>query len=270
MAEDLIQLPTEHGARFYKTHTGLKLPSVTTILSVLAKPALIPWAAKKEREEVLLAIDRAYVEMSQVMAETPPLDIFREMINNELSKEKAYQKELRKAGTIGTQVHKRIEWEFLGEVNKARSEDPPPLDSPEAQQSFLRATEWRKATNLKVLDTERQVASLQGAYAGTLDALVEIDKRVGVIDFKTSNKGQVYPEHFLQNCAYRLALAESGVKTQAGWIILLPKSMDGEAFSVVEVPPLETLVAPWMAAVSLYRWTQAQRRKKKEDDNGKA
>ena len=35
-------------ARFYTIH-GRQLPSVTTILDVIAKPALGPWYAKEER-----------------------------------------------------------------------------------------------------------------------------------------------------------------------------------------------------------------------------
>ena len=265
MDNELIRLPEEHGSRFYKTHTGLRLPSVTTILSqTVAKPALIPWAAKMERAAVLLAVTRSYDEMAHVMKEVPPLDVFQEMIDGHLDKEKAFKKELKKAGNIGTEVHSRIEWEFRGELgDKKRKEEPPPLSTPEAKRSFERAIEWRKQTRLKVLGVERKVASLQERYAGTLDALVQIDDdegntKVGVVDFKSSKA--VYDEHLLQNCAYRLALAEQGIKTDAGWIILLPKISDDDAFKVVEVPPMSTLITPWLAAVSLYRWIAEQRK----------
>ena len=136
---------------------------------------------------------------------------------------------------------------------------PPPLDSEDAERSFARATEWRKTAKLRVVDTERMVASLHGQYAGTLDALVELDGRVGILDFKTWKR--VYEEHYLQSCAYRLALAEEGIKTKAGWIILLPKSEGEEPFQVVETPPIAELITPWQAAVSLYQWQREQKRK---------
>lgn len=258
MVDQLTRLPTERGARFYKTQCGLKVPSVTTILSVMAKPALIPWAAAQEREAMRAATRRAYDDMAHVMAEVPPTNDFMALVDDEVTKEKAYRTALRKAGNIGTQVHKRIEWEFLGETKKDRSEDPPALDTPEAERSFAHAITWRKETKLKVIDTERMVVSLHGQYAGTLDALVKINGKVGVVDWKTGKR--VYSEHFLQNCAYRLALAEEGIKTQAGWIVLFPKNVDDVSFSVVEVPPIATLVAPWMSAVTLYRWQQEQQR----------
>jgi len=257
---ELERLPTERGARFYKTHTGLKLPSVTTILGVIAKPALIPWAATQERTAVIAAVRRAYEDTVE-LGELPDPEMFMELTATEIEKEKAYRSSLRKAAKIGTQVHERIEWEFLGELGRPRKETPPPLDSAEAERSFGRASDWRKATNLKVLDTERMVASLHGQYAGTLDALVEVDGRVGILDFKTGKR--VYEEALLQGCAYRLALAEEGIKTETGWIVLLPKSEGEEPFQIVEMPPIAELIAPWQAAVSLYRWTREQKRKDK-------
>ena len=261
---ELERLPTERGARFYKTHTGLKLPSVTTILGVIAKPALIPWAAQRERESVIAAVKRAYDDMTQFEGTAPTTEMFMELTAAELEKEKADQSALRRAATIGTQVHARIEWEFLGELKRERSDDPPPLESAEAERSFGRASDWRKATKLKVIDTERMVASLHGQYAGTLDALVKVGGKVGILDFKTGKR--VYEEAYLQSCAYRLALAEEGIKTQTGWIVLLPKSEGEEPFQVIETPPIAEMIAPWQAALSLYRWTREQKRK---DNDGK-
>ena len=259
----LERLLTERGARFYKTHTGLKLPSVTSILSVIAKPALIPWAAQRERESVVAAVKRAYDDSTE-LGERPDVELFMELVAAEIEKEKAYRATLRSAAKIGTQVHERIEWEFLGELGRPRNETPPPLDSAEAERSFGRASDWRKATKLKVLDTERMVASLHGQYAGTLDALVKVGGKVGILDFKTGKR--VYEEHYLQSCAYRLALAEEGIKTDTGWIVLLPKQDGGEPFQVVETPPIAEMLAPWQAALSLYRWTREQKRK---DNDGK-
>ena len=259
----LERLPTERGARLYKTHTGLKLPSVTTILGVIAKPALIPWAAQRERESVIAAVKRAYDDSTE-LGERPDAELFMELVAAEIEKEKAYRATLRKAAKIGTQVHERIEWEFLGELKRERSDDPPPLESAEAERSFGRASDWRKATKLKVIDTERMVASLHGQYAGTLDALVKVGGKVGILDFKTGKR--VYEEAYLQSCAYRLALAEEGIKTQTGWIVLLPKSEGEEPFQVIETPPIAEMIAQWQAALSLYRWTREQKRK---DNDGK-
>ncbi len=249
--DTLEQLPTEQGSRFYKTHTGLKVPSVTTILNVVGKPALVPWAANKEREMTLAAVQATYAEISAVMQDFPEPEMFMDMVAESMAKTKAYQQELRKAGSIGTNVHNRIEWEFNQELTQT-DEPIVELESPEAERSFERAVDWRKSTKLKVLGTERKVISLHGRYAGTLDALVRCEGKVGVIDFKTGKR--VYEEAFLQNCAYRLALAEEGIKTQAGWIILLPKTEDDSPFEVVEVPPMEELIEPWMSAVALHRW----------------
>jgi|2_EtaG_2_1085320.scaffolds.fasta_scaffold15686_1 hypothetical protein len=254
-ADNLVQLPTEAGSRFYKTHTGLKVPSVTTILGVIAKPALIPWAANVEREAVMAAVYRAYEEISEITDTLLPLDDFMESVEGQLTLEKAYQQKLRRAGSIGTNVHKRIEWEFKAEQGKQKG-TAPILQTADAERSFERFEEWRKETKLEILDTERKVVSLHGKYAGTLDTLCKINGKVCVLDFKTGKR--VYLEALLQNCGYRMALAEEGIKTETGFVILLPKTTDDKPFDTVEVPPIDTLIEPWLSAISLYRFQHGQ------------
>ena len=57
---------------------------------------------------------------------------------------------------------------------------------------------------------ERQVWSGRHRYAGTVDALAEIDGKFGVLDIKTSTG--FYPEYNLQTAAYVEALREYEVK----------------------------------------------------------
>lgn len=255
-APELEQLPTEHGMRFYKTHTGLKFPSVTTILGVINKPALVPWAAKVERELMMASVYRVYDEMMLNMAEPFDSDSFMEAVVEEAGREKGYQTQLRRAGNIGTNVHNRIDWDFRHELGKDNeSKRPLLLTTPEAKRAYDRFLEWRTSATFKVLATERRVVSFGGQYAGTLDTIIKFGSKVGVLDFKTGKR--VYFEAFLQNCAYRMALAEEGIKTDTGWIILLPKERDDQAFEVVEVPPLSDLISTWQGAVILYRGIHA-------------
>lgn len=61
---------------------------------------------------------------------------------------------------------------------------------------------------------ERQVWSLRHRYAGTVDALAEVDGKFGVLDIKTSTG--FYPEYNLQTSAYVSALQEFQVKRSLG------------------------------------------------------
>jgi len=61
---------------------------------------------------------------------------------------------------------------------------------------------------------ERQVWSRSHRYAGTVDALAEIDGKFGVLDIKTSPG--FYPEYNLQTAAYVTALKEYHIKEALG------------------------------------------------------
>src|SRR5262252_8519757 len=94
--------------RFYLVD-GEPLPSVTHILSCISKPALINWAANQERTLVSEAAADFYEDCAKLP--TPlPRTAWLTTLQSRIGKAKAHQKELAKAGEIGTQVHGLIEW----------------------------------------------------------------------------------------------------------------------------------------------------------------
>jgi hypothetical protein len=99
--------------RFY-TIDGRRLPSVTTILDIIAKPALGPWYAKEERryfETAMLEV------LSRPGARDP--EFVLAAVAEAVTGVKAADREKQKAAAIGTAVHAGIEWELrrhLGEV----------------------------------------------------------------------------------------------------------------------------------------------------------
>src|SRR5712671_675165 len=93
-------------ARFYTIH-GRQLPSVTTILEVVAKPALGPWYAKEERryfEAAMLEV------LSRPGARDP--DYVLCAVAEAVSGVKAADRAKQKAATIGTAIHAGIEWQL--------------------------------------------------------------------------------------------------------------------------------------------------------------
>lgn len=67
---------------------------------------------------------------------------------------------------------------------------------------------------------ERPIWSVAHRYAGTVDALAEIDGKFGVLDIKTSTG--FYPEYNLQTGAYVRALRETEVKR----LLSLPRDIE--------------------------------------------
>src|SRR5260370_9663927 len=99
--------PTKPGqwsrARFYTVH-GRQLPSVTTILDVIPKPALGPWYAKEERRYFEAA-------MLEVFGRPGALDpeYVLSAVADAVTAVKAAVPDRQQAVPIGTAIHTRIE-----------------------------------------------------------------------------------------------------------------------------------------------------------------
>lgn len=181
---------TLHRKRYYDLGDGLKLPSVTTILSTaLNKPALPGWAAKVVAEEAMANLPKL-VRMSRAD---------RDGAVKFLKGRPYAQRD--DAATAGTKAHDLAESYVLGKPYEVPAPDTP-LGQTLAQ--FVKFLEdWRPEFEA----TEAVVANVTGGWAGTLDAVARIPalgNRLLVIDYKTSKSGP-YAEWGLQVAAYARA-----------------------------------------------------------------
>jgi hypothetical protein len=230
-------------ARFYSID-GRRLPSVTTILSVIAKPALGPWYAREERR----AFETAMLEVAsryRVLTSEQLLDAVIQAVDGM----KAADREKAKAATIGTAVHAAIEWH----LRTALGEDAGPAPRlPDAGTWAVEAwKDWAQSVALEPLAVERVVACGGCGYAGTLDLYARVRGVPTVLDWKVSRA--IYMEAFLQNVAYRHAATGLGLPSSQGCIVRLPKTVDDPAFEVQWVPETVTL-EDFLAALRLWRW----------------
>lgn len=247
-----IQRPNKWGRsqRFYQVGDR-QLPSVTSVLSVIGKPALINWAAKVERELVLKASADLYEDCpsNPRMSRTGWITT----LQSRLTKEKAHQKELAKASEIGAQVHSLIEWSLKAELCMEAGPSPHICDA--AQWAYMSWQDWRKSVNLKPIFVEQVVWSETYGYAGTLDLLAEVQGNVAVLDWKSGKA--VYAESHLQNAAYRQAIREmQHGDPVAGMIVRLPKNQEDPEFEVVEALPERECFDVFIEAMRLWTWTQ--------------
>lgn len=130
-----------------------------------------------------------------------------------LYQKKKYSETLKQAADIGSFTHEAIEKYVKN--NKYPSDLP--LSAMNAFKSFL---EWWKIINthkVKVLMQEQQL--VWKYFGGTLDMLIEIDDKVYLVDFKTSN--HLSYKHFLQLSAYAYMLKEIYSIDVDGCIILM-------------------------------------------------
>lgn len=248
MAAPATSRSSKGTSRFYRVD-DIELPSVTTILQVIAKPALVQWAAKTERTMVMECAAALYHDLKN----TPPMNetAYLTTLDGRIGKQRANQKLLAKAGEIGTQVHAMAEWHFRKTLGQKVG--PEPTLEPKAQWAFMALQDWAASVSFRPLLIEQTVYSLNHGYAGTMDLLAEVNGQPMLIDFKTGKA--IYAESFLQNVAYQIALIEMGHATPAGGLIVrLPKVETDPEFEVAEVPPAAGLFQVFKSALALWKW----------------
>jgi hypothetical protein len=232
--------------RFY-TIDGQRLPSVTTVLDIIAKPALGPWYAKEERryfETAMLEV------LSRPGARDP--EFVLAAVAEAVTGVKAADREKQKAAAIGMAVHAGIEWA----LRRRLGEDAGPAPHlPEAAAWAVESwKDWARSVDLEPLAIERTVYCLACGYAGTLDLYARVKGVLTVLDWKSGKA--IYPEAFLQNLAYRHAATCAGLPSAQGLIVRLPKILGDPAWEVMPVPATLTL-EDFLAALRLWRWQRA-------------
>ena len=230
-------------ARFYRIE-GRDLPSVTTVLDIVAKPGLAPWYAQQERRW----FEAAMLEVLAKPGARDPEFVLAAVVEA-VSGLKAADRERQRAVTIGSAAHAGIEWHLRTALGEDAGVSPV---LPEAAAWAVESwKDWAKTVGLEPLAIERTVYCLGCGYAGTLDLYARVKGVLTVIDWKTGRA--IYPEALLQNVAYRHAAAQGGMPAEQGLIVRLPRLPDDPAWEVMTVP--ETLgLQDFRAALALWRW----------------
>jgi hypothetical protein len=209
---------------------------VTSITGILDKPALVYWSANMGAE---------FADKTLVPG----------MVIDELNKpaiidgiKTAFRKRSKEAADIGTAVHKYLE-EYL---NAGISGEPLPAmpHNENIKNAILAFLEWTKENKVKFIAAERKVYSKKYGYAGTLDALAEVNGELCIVDFKTSSG--IYPEMFIQTSAYANAINEedkTDIKTC--YIVRVPK--DGSEFEVQKDDHMELNFESFLGCLTNYK-----------------
>jgi hypothetical protein len=198
-----LEVKAKGRGRVYVDELGKQYASVTTILNVINKPALIPWAKKQSLKKVKFVLQNHV--MNGTLPEIKSTDDIDAIINEA---SKTPDQVLQTAGDFGSQAHALIEKVINARINNEK-EPVTPVDLKVVMESFEMFCEQY---NPVFVGSEIQVSYMAGSgqyisdyrYAGTVDAVIVHEGRPIVVDFKTS-KG-IYDEHRLQVGAYSNAL----------------------------------------------------------------
>lgn len=194
-------------SRYYSTPIG-ELPSSTTILSLLNKPALMYWSVK-------VAIQYLGERLNDIR--DGRLELTADNAYKILQEAKQYHEQIKteRAG-IGTRVHRLIETYIKSQPYQHLLDD----QTKTAFQAFL---DWENKYQFSLVRSEQSVWSKRG-YAGTLDCACYLTppksktSKLYVVDFKTSKS--IYREHILQLASYKYAYEENTKEVVRGVGIL--------------------------------------------------
>lgn len=159
----------------YKLADGTAVPGVTTVLNVLSKPALVPWAHRLGKMGIEL---NAYVDG---------------------------------LATIGTLAHALIVGELGGPAPDL--DDYTPNEVTAAGNSLRKWSAWRAGKVVEPILCESQFVSETYRFGGTPDIYARVDGEATLIDIKTGKA--IYEEALIQVAAYRALLEERGLQVDA-------------------------------------------------------
>lgn len=239
--------------RFYEITPGKPYPSITNVLGVINKPALVGWAGKVEREAcveaaVKLAFDAEFE--SQMNDE----EAYKKALIARIGKQKAAIKEIQAAAEIGTEAHALCEWYVRKMLGWSVGQEPKACDK--AQWGFMAFQDWCKAHSFKPTSAEQVVFSHEQEFAGTLDLLGYVDDVLTIVDIKTGKA--IYSEAKLQVAAYWGALREMGTAAQQGVVLRLPKVETDPEFEAVTISNLDWHYNRFLHALALWHWQDAE------------
>lgn len=202
----------------YRTPDGLKVPPVTTVLGMLAKPALIHWAWKLGMEGT------------------------------------DYRKAKDEAADIGKLAHFMVECHLQGNEPDLSmfSEDKQRI----ATQACMKFLGWWNERGYTVIANEVPLVCSKLGFGGTLDILARTpDDRIHLVDLKTSKA--IYDENWLQLAAYRHLAIEAGFKVKKCIVCRMGKEDLASDFEVQERSLDGDEFAAFAALLAAYNALQA-------------
>ena len=234
--------PSRHKAHIrYRLADGSLVPGVTTVLSVLAKPALVPWANRLGLDGIDVA--KHVDELAQAGTLTHAM-VLADLTDGELD----------------TDGYTKHEIEL-------------------AENAFLSYLEWKKGHVLEPFAVETPMVSETWEYGGTPDFFGLLDGKASGLDFKTSK--DIYPEHLHQVAAYWMLIETSTLPlretnrlpgpVEAGGVIQVGRTEDeGFGTKFMAGPGLHWDIFRY--ALEIYRLQRqlggSHRWRKREESNG--
>ena len=221
--------------------------SVTGVLRVLDKPAIVGWAEREGARGALTA------ERAGLLRAVTPEDSYKIMETlraNGLGADAVKNA----AADRGTAIHEALRlYCQQGTVPNAQ-------EFPEHVRGYVAGLcKWLVTASPEPILTERVIGSPTYGFAGRFDLLATINGERVLADLKTS--ARIYPEHSLQMAGYELALLECGESVDRSIVVAVGE--DGSFNAADSVASTEQFLAVLACQRALSKVQAAVRRQEK-------
>lgn len=222
---------------------GKPMMGVTSVLGIIAKPALIGWAAKMTAEWIR---ENCYLKSQG----TPDnfMEVFCVTEANLQEAVKAHTKKKEAGGSHGKDTHALVENYVKGCIDDWSGVAQPTAEDHNGLQAFA---QWAVENRVTFLASEEKMYSKDWWTAGTADLILEIDGKRYIGDVKTQAKLWDNTPH-IQCAAYAKMYKEMGKGEIDGTIIvLIPKETNNLTTHVRFA--LDEDIKAFEAALTLYK-----------------
>lgn len=150
---------------------GVVFPSVTTVLDIIEKPALIPWHLRLAKEYLM---DRT----AALRDINTPLELVVLLIEEAMA---AGERARTLSAANGTKAHTDVEKVLKNMIRPEEARE-------EVRHVVDRFMVWCRQVGFKVLESELRVAHAAWMYAGTIDIIGEVNGKKTIVDLKTGKR----------------------------------------------------------------------------------
>jgi hypothetical protein len=140
-----------------------------------------------------------------------------------------------KALDIGTLAHAWIECDIK---NKEERPTIPEELRNAVENSCLAYLEWKDQVHFKLIQSELSLISEMYQFGGTIDIIGEVNGQQSIIDLKTGDKSEVYPDWRIQVAAYKNLYDECYPKNPIKMVYILKLGKKDGGFGYNYFPDL--------------------------------
>jgi hypothetical protein len=239
------------------------VPSVTNVLAIIHKPALVQWSANATVEYLRECVNPKYL-WDGSGTYVVPISEFEQLLQEARFN---FRKISKTATDIGTMAHEWLEAYLKAKINNHLSFEPIPIpESEKAWNCVQAALEWFEKHKFRPVSSERKIYSRQYNYAGTKDwdgyitgcgdpACCPFEgERFVLGDFKSSKN--IYQEYRVQLAAYRHASEEEFPDAKYAACVVMRLDKEGNGVETLTIMPedFEDDFDAFLGAQAMYNW----------------